>query len=78
MLFANGKSFLYDGSALPPSGARSVYGSYAEVSIRKHDPLATRFIVVDYAALDAIIARELGKRKFERIPVRDAKPDRTA
>src|SRR5271165_5436670 len=30
-----------------------------------------------YADIDAIIARELGKRKLERIPVRDAKPDRT-
>ena len=38
---------------------------------------ATRFIVVDYSDIDAIIARELGKRKLERIPVRDAKPDRT-
>ena len=38
---------------------------------------ATRFIVVDYADIDAIIARELGKRKLERIPVRDAKPDRS-
>ncbi len=38
---------------------------------------ATRFIVVDYADIDAIIARELGKCKLERIPVRDAKPDRT-
>ena len=36
---------------------------------------ATRFIVVDYADIDAIIARELGKRKLERIPVRDAKPE---
>jgi hypothetical protein len=32
---------------------------------------------VDYADIDTIIARELGKRKLERIPVRDAKPDRT-
>jgi hypothetical protein len=38
---------------------------------------ATRFIVVDYADLDALIARELGKRNLERIPLRDAKPDRT-
>jgi hypothetical protein len=38
---------------------------------------ARRFIVVDYADIDAIIARELGKRKLERIPVLDAKPDRT-
>ena len=28
---------------------------------------ATRFIVVDYADIDGIIARELGKRKLERI-----------
>ena len=35
---------------------------------------ATRFIVVGYADINAIIARELGKRKLERIPVRDAKP----
>ena len=27
---------------------------------------ATRFIVVDYADIDAIIAREPGKRKLER------------
>lgn len=38
---------------------------------------ASRFIVIDYAGMDAIIARELGKRKLERIPVRDAAPDRT-
>ena len=38
---------------------------------------AKRFIIVDYAGMDSIIARELGKRGLERIPVRDAKPDRT-
>ena len=32
---------------------------------------ATRFVVVDYADIDAIIARELGKRKLERIPGRE-------
>ena len=39
---------------------------------------ATRFIVVDYADIDAIIARELGKRKLERIPrsIRHAKASR--
>ena len=37
---------------------------------------AKRFIVVDYADMDSIIARELGKRRLERIPVRDAAPDR--
>jgi hypothetical protein len=60
---------------------RSVHGNYAEVPARKYDPLirwrATQFIVLDYADIDAIVARELGKRKLERIPVRDAKPDRT-
>ena len=38
---------------------------------------AKRFVVVDYAGMDAIIAREVGKRKLERIPVRVADPDRT-
>ena len=38
---------------------------------------AKRFIVVDYAGMDSIIARELGKRRLERIPVREAAPDRT-
>jgi putative transposase len=38
---------------------------------------ARRFVVVDYAGMDAIIARELGKRKLERIPVKEAAPDRT-
>jgi hypothetical protein len=33
---------------------------------------ATRFIVVDYADIDAIIARELGKRKLERAEGVDA------
>ena len=57
---------------------RSVHGNYAEVPARKYiRSRATRFIVVDSADIDAIIARELGKRKLERIPVRDAKPDRT-
>jgi putative transposase len=38
---------------------------------------AKRFIVVDYAGMDCIIARELGKRRLERIPIREAAPDRT-
>ncbi len=37
---------------------------------------AKRFIVVDYADMDSIIARDLGKRRLERIPVQDAAPDR--
>ena len=37
-----------------------------------------RFVVVDYAGLDAVIVRELGKRKLERIPISDAVPDWTS
>ena len=37
-----------------------------------------RYVVVDYAGMDSIIARELGKRRLERIAVRDAAPDRTS
>jgi hypothetical protein len=37
---------------------------------------AKRFVVVDYAGMDSIVARELGKRRLEHIPVRDAAPDR--
>jgi hypothetical protein len=33
---------------------------------------ARRFVVVDYASMDAIIARELGKRAFRRIPIKEA------
>lgn len=36
-----------------------------------------RYVVVDYAGMDSIIARELGKRRLEHIAVRDAAPDRT-
>jgi putative transposase len=34
-----------------------------------------RFVVVDYAALDTIIAREVGKRGLERIPINEVLPD---
>jgi hypothetical protein len=34
-----------------------------------------RFVVVDCAGFEAIIAREVGKRRLERIPVADAQPD---
>jgi putative transposase len=34
-------------------------------------------VVVDYADMDSIVARELGKRRLERIPVQDAAPDRS-
>jgi hypothetical protein len=37
---------------------------------------AKRFVVIDYADMDSIVARELGKRRLERIPVQDAAPDR--
>jgi putative transposase len=57
---------------------RRADGSQAQVDTRKHDSLgARRFVVVDYVGLDAVIAREVGKRKLERIPVRVANPDRT-
>jgi hypothetical protein len=32
-------------------------------------------MILDYAGLDAIIGREPGKRRPERIPVSEAKPD---
>ena len=34
-----------------------------------------RFVVVDSTGLDAIIAREVGKRRLARIPVSEARPD---
>lgn len=38
-------------------------------TIRWHDRY---YVIVDYAGLDEIIAREPGKRKLERIPVKEA------
>ena len=34
-----------------------------------------RYLIVDYQSLDAIIARQPGKRRLERIPVNEAAPD---
>src|SRR6201988_5555424 len=34
-----------------------------------------RYLIVDYQSLDAIIARQPGKRRLERIPVNEATPD---
>src|ERR1700751_1029368 len=34
-----------------------------------------RHLLVDYQSLDAIIARQPGKRRLERIPVNEAAPD---
>jgi hypothetical protein len=31
-----------------------------------------RFVVVDYAGMDAVVAREVGKRKLQRIPINEA------
>jgi hypothetical protein len=39
---------------------------------------ARRYVIVDYAGLDAIVGREIGKRKFERIPVGEAQLDQTS
>ena len=33
-----------------------------------------RYLIVDYQSLDAIIARQPGKRRLERIPVNEAAP----
>src|SRR5215467_8899617 len=38
---------------------------------------AKRFVVVDYADMDSIVARELGKRRLERIPVQETALDRS-
>jgi putative transposase len=43
-------------------------------TIRWHD---RQYVIVDYD-LDAILAREFGKRKLERIPVAEAQSDETA
>jgi hypothetical protein len=34
-----------------------------------------RFVVADQTGFDAILAREVGKRRIERLPVREVKPD---
>jgi hypothetical protein len=34
-----------------------------------------RFVVVDCTGFEAIVAREVGKRRLERIPVAEAQPD---
>jgi hypothetical protein len=34
-----------------------------------------RFLIVDCTGFDTIIAREVGKRRLERIPVTEARPD---
>jgi hypothetical protein len=36
-----------------------------------------RFVVVDYAGMDALVARQVGKRRLQRIPVSEAITDRT-
>jgi putative transposase len=36
-----------------------------------------RFVVVDYAGMDAVVAREVGKRKLQRIPVNETVGDLT-
>jgi putative transposase len=42
-------------------------------TVRWHD---RRYLIVDYESLDAIIARQPGKRRLERIPVNEVAPDR--
>src|SRR5262245_49478877 len=57
---------------------RNANGSHFEVPPGSTIPCgAKRFVGVDYADMDSIVARELGKRRLERIPVQDAAPDRS-
>jgi len=44
-------------------------------TIRWH---ARRYVIVDHAGLGAIVGREFGKRKLERIPIAEAQPDQTS
>ena len=44
-------------------------------TVRCHD---RRYLIVDYESLDAIIARQPGKRRLERIPVNEVAPDRAS
>jgi putative transposase len=37
-----------------------------------------RYVIVDYAGLSAIVGREFGQRKLERIPIAEAQPDQTS
>lgn len=41
-------------------------------TVRWHD---RRYLIVDYESLDAIIARQPGTRRLERIPVNEVTPD---
>src|SRR5579863_4211665 len=34
-----------------------------------------QYVIVDYAGLDAILGRQLGRRRLERIPINEAEPD---
>ena len=36
-----------------------------------------RFVIVDYAGLDALVAREIGKRRLHRVPLNEALVDLT-
>jgi putative transposase len=38
---------------------------------------ARRFVIVDYAGLDALVAREIGKRRLDRVPLNEAVVDLT-
>jgi putative transposase len=38
---------------------------------------ARRFVIVDYAGLDALVAREIGKRRLYRVPLSEAVVDVT-
>src|SRR5215472_2703616 len=56
---------------------RSVYGSYVEIPTRKYDPLeGYAFHRCGLCRLQRHYCQGTGQRKLERIPVREAKPDR--
>src|SRR5215469_5378761 len=65
----------YDGSAFNSSVRRTETLMAVTLKFAPGSTIrwgAKRFVVVDYADMDSIDARELGKRRLERIPVQDA------
>jgi hypothetical protein len=57
---------------------RQSHAGFASIYSRKYNSLACAPICgVDYASIEVIIARELGKRGFRRIPIKEAVADFT-
>ena len=81
-LFANGANFgMLAYSLLHRAPPRMCVDAISMAASLKLLPGSTvrwrgqRYLIVDYQSLDAIIAREPGKRRLERIPVNEAAPD---